>query len=103
MDTLQAAEHAVAETLAREVVDRIFGPGRVRAIWAEDMINADGYPAIRLFLAMRAEDFDATTGDEFVDNLTAIHHRFEDAGVEAPAIVSYATTDDPRAVSRLKG
>lgn len=103
MDTLQTRDDVTPETLAREVVDRMFGPGMVRAIWTEDMINADGELAIRLFLAMRPEDLKATTGDQFLDNLVAMRRRFDEAGLEPPALTSWATTDDPRASSRAQG
>ena len=97
MDTLQPRDDATPESLAREVVDRVFGPGRVRAIWTEDMITADGEPSFRLYLAMRPEDLKSTTGDQLLDNLTAMRRRFYEAGLEPPAVTSWETTDDPRA------
>lgn len=103
MDTLQAREDVTPEALAREVVDRIFGPGMVRAIWTETMINTDGESAVRLFLAMRPEDLKSTTGDQFLDNLAAMRRRFREAGLEPPALTSWETTDDPRASSCAQG
>lgn len=103
MDTYELPDDVTARALAREVVDSTFGPGMVRAIWTEDMTTVDGEPSIRLFLAMSPEDLKATTGDQLLDNLTAMRRRFYEAGLEPPAITSWETTDDPRAQSRAQG